>query len=420
MNRRNFLHTALLAGLAATLRGAARGRPPRLLLYNGWQVENIGDVAHAPGILALLEEFVPEAEVVFWSYYIQMPAAERALLQRRFPRVRIVEGWRPHEGPAEPPAEFAELFDWADFFLHGSGPATVGWRGLAAFRAQTGKPFGVYGVTYGLYGKPERPLLGDAAFVYFRDSASLALARQDGVRAPIMEFGPDAAFAVDVRDDAQGDAYLRSVGLAPGQFMVCLPRHRLTPVWEHALKRRPFDPERHARNERMADHDHRPLREAITQIVRATDLKILIGHEDETQLPIGKTWVFDGLPEDVKPRVVWRDTLWTLDEAVSIYGRSAGMFSHEMHSPILCIAQGIPAIVNRWEEQSSKGLMWRDLGLGDWLFDLDRPEDVQRMPAAALALARDPRGARERAAQARTRARDLQAQAMQVLRRQLA
>jgi len=89
------------------------------------------------------------------------------------------------------------------------------------------------------------------------------------------------------------------------------------------------------------------------------------------------------------------------DEAISVYSRSAGLFGHEMHSPIMCIGHGIPAIVCRWEEQSTKGLMWRDIGLGDWLFDFDLPAEAAAMPAAVVALARDPAAARAKAAQAR-------------------
>jgi hypothetical protein len=72
-----------------------------------------------------------------------------------------------------------------------------------------------------------------------------------------------------------------------------------------------------------------------------------------------------------------------------------------MHSPIMCIGHGIPAIVCRWEEQSSKGIMWRDIGLGDWLFDLDLPAEAAALPATILALARDPAAARIKAARAR-------------------
>lgn len=60
-----------------------------------------------------------------------------------------------------------------------------------------------------------------------------------------------------------------------------------------------------------------------------------------------------------------------------------------MHSPIKCIGAGIPAIVCRFREQTSKGIMWRDIGLGEWLFDLDREEEIPGIVPAVLALAKD-------------------------------
>lgn len=387
---------------------------PRLLLYNGWQIENIGDVAHTPGILALLEKHLPEAEVTFWPHYHVHQPEELAMLRRRFPNLRIIEGQLDENG--EPSPEVAAAMDEADFFLHGSGPATVGWRQIEVFRRRTGRPFGVYGVTYGLYGMGEKYILSEAAFVYFRDTVSLQKARGDGITASIMEFGPDAVFALDVRDDKRADAYLRSAGLESGKFIICLPKQRHTPTWLHPAKARPFDSEKHARNEAMAEHDHAPLIAAITAIVRETDMKVLIGQEDETELGIGKAWVFDKLPADVRTRTVWRDSLWLVDEAMSIYRHAAGMVSLEMHSPIMCIALGVPAIVCRWDEQSSKGIMWRDLGLDDWLFDFDHEEEIARMPAAALELAKDPAAARARAEAARALAHRHFADSMNVLK----
>ena len=417
MNRRHFLQTTLAASLATTLH--AQGKTtPQILLRNGWQTENIGNVAHTPGILAVLEKYLPEAEVTFWPHYHILPPEEVAILQRRFPKLRIVQGKLDEAGT--PPPEIAAVMDGADFFLHGSGPATIGWREIAAFRQRTGRPFGVYGVTYGLYGTPEKTLLSDAAFVYFRDSVSLEKARQDGIKAPIMEFGPDAVFALDVRDDDRADAYLKSAGLEAGKFIVCLPKQRITPSWLHTAKARPFDKEKHARNEAMKEHDHAPLIAAITAVVRETEMKVVIGQEDETEVSIGKEWVFDKLPADVQARTVWRDRLWLVDEAMSIYARAAGMVSLEMHSPIMCIALGVPAIVCRWAEQSSKGIMWRDIGLGEWLFDFDEEEEVARMPAVALAIAKDPAAAKANAEKARAFVNQRFADSMGVLKRTLA
>jgi hypothetical protein len=86
--------------------------------------------------------------------------------------------------------------------------------------------------------------------------------------------------------------------------------------------------------------------------------------------------------------VVWRENFWLTDEALSVYRHSAGLFGLEMHSPIMCIGNGIPAIVCRVEEQTSKGIMWRDIGLSEWLFDFDREEDLTRLVPAVLSLDR--------------------------------
>ena len=197
--------------------------------------------------------------------------------------------------------------------------------------------------------------------------------------------------------------------------MCCFPKHRFTPSWQHVLKNRPFDPRLHQRNEEMKEHDHIPLREAITAVVRETDLQILICNEDETETEIGKTWVLDRLPDDVKPRVAWLDRPWLLEEAVGVYRQSAGLFSNEMHSPIMAIANEVPALVNRWVEQSSKGRMWEDIGLQDWLFNFDDPKDVARFPAAVLEIAKDPAAAKEKARAAKERAHGRFAETMAVL-----
>lgn len=77
----------------------------------------------------------------------------------------------------------------------------------------------------------------------------------------------------------------------------------------HALwtirRRAPFDEKRHARNEAMKEHDHAPLREAIASLVRQTSLKVLLCPEDRTQMAVGRELLFDKLPNDVKPRIIW-------------------------------------------------------------------------------------------------------------------
>ncbi|MDX9868998.1 MAG: polysaccharide pyruvyl transferase family protein, partial [Kiritimatiellia bacterium] len=64
MNRRLFLQRAFAAGVSLTSRAGAEPRAPRILLRSSWQVVNIGDIAHTPGVLALIEKHLPDAEVI--------------------------------------------------------------------------------------------------------------------------------------------------------------------------------------------------------------------------------------------------------------------------------------------------------------------------------------------------------------------
>lgn len=207
-------------------------------------------------------------------------------------------------------------------------------------------------------------------------------------------------------------------GLETGKFLCCIPRLRYTPYW--TIKDRPFDEVKHARNEEMKEHDHAPLREAIVAVTRRTGFKVLLCPEDQSQMAVGKELLFDPLPDDVKARVVWRESYWLTDEAVSTYVRSAGLFGLEMHSPIMCIGNGVPALVGRFAEQTSKGFMWRDIGLGDWLFDMDQPADVARIVPAVLSLAQDPAAGQKKAADARERVRQRQQAMVAELSRQTA
>ena len=59
-----------------------------------------------------------------------------------------------------------------------------------------------------------------------------------------------------------------------------------------------------------------------------------------------------------------------------------------------CGATSLAAIVARFAEQTSKGIMWRDIGLGDWLFDMDVEADKKKVAPAVLAMAKDPAAAR--------------------------
>lgn len=397
MSRRDWLTTASTAALAAPLGSrlyAAEPRPRRIVLRSSWQTVNIGDIGHTPGVLALLERHFPEAEVRLWPSSVG--DGVREMLLRRFPKLDIVDT----------KDAIARALTECDFLLHGSGPSLVGNRDVARWQEETRKPFGVFGITWSTADTGPSPdlrpldLLNKARFVYFRDSLSLAAARDAGCSSPTLDFGPDGAFAVDLRDDHRAEQFLKESSLTPGGYVCCIPRLRHTPYWKIKPNTK-FDETKHARNEARKELDHAPLRRAIEQLVRETDLQVLLCPEDKSQMAVAKEQLFDPLPDSVKRRVVWRENYWLTDEALGVYVRSKGLFGLEMHSPIMCVGNGVPALVGRFAEQTTKGFMWRDIGLGDWLFDFDHDDQTARLPDTLLQLATDPASARQKTAQAR-------------------
>ncbi|MES2505568.1 MAG: polysaccharide pyruvyl transferase family protein [Verrucomicrobiota bacterium] len=416
MKRRPFLHHLAAAVTSSTLFPplfAAGGRPPRIVLRSSWQTVNIGDIGHTPGVLALIEKHIPEAEVTLWPMDVRNGVEE--MLTRRFPKLRIVK---------EKQATYE-----CDFLLHGSGPYLTAHRDVAAWKKETGKPYGVYGITMAAAGDPGlkimrnngldaycKELLDGASFVFLRDGKSLQVVKDADVKAPIIEFGPDGAFAADVRDDEKALAFLHEHGLEEGKFMCFLPNLRNAPYWK-VKPNYEFNEAKHLRNEEMKEHDHAPLREAIIAIVREAGMKVLVCPEDSTQMETGKELLVDPLPADVKAKVVWRKDFWLTNEAISTYVRSAGLVSNEMHSPIMALGNGIPALVCRFAEQTTKGFMWQDIGLGDWLFDLDKPEELARVASTALAVAKDPAAAKAKAAQAQAFVHKRQRETMAILRK---
>ena len=83
------------------------------------------------------------------------------------------------------------------------------------------------------------------------------------------------------------------------------------------------------------------------------------------------------------------------------------------------MGNGLPAIVCRFAEQTSKGIMWRDIGLSDWLFDFDQEAEIERLVPAVLGLVRDPVAARARVAQAQQFVRQRQRATLATLRSEL-
>jgi len=113
---------------------------------------------------------------------------------------------------------------------------------------------------------------------------------------------------------------------------------------------------------------------------------------------------------------VWRDTYWLPDEAASIYARSLCVVSVECHSPLIALHQGTPTFHVRQPTDTCKGEMYRDLGAGEWLFEVDETDGPQ-LWAKLAAVHRDPAAARAKVKSIMTFVEDRQKHMAEVARR---
>lgn len=388
MHRRDFLASTFAAGLASALGRAADGPGKHLLLRSSWQTVNIGDIAHTPGMLALLEKHRPLDRVTLWPSGLSTEVEK--LLTTRFPKLAV----------AKTKADQEAALKACDFFLHGSGPGLVGRKEAELARA-AGKPYGFAGVTLSdAELKADRELLAGAKFVFTRDTDSLKAFQKAGIQGPKAAFGPDATFALDLKDDPAADKLLKEHKLEPGEFLCAVPRLRWTPYWEiHPATVKP-NPERSAVNEAFADRDHAKLRAGIVAWVKETKRKVFLVPEMTYAVPRLKPLLFDPLPADIKPSVAVLDRYWLTAEAASVYARAAAVASFEMHSPIIAVANGTPAVLLRQPTDTRKGQMWRDVGLNDWIFEIDATTGEQ-VAARLVQIGKDLPAARKLAAAAR-------------------
>ncbi len=420
MNRRQFLASTAAAALVTSLRSANSKRPPRILLRSSWGSANIGDIGHTPGALSLLGKHFPEAEITLWPGEIGRGARE--LLARSYPRLVIAEGGVGADGKPTMPA-LTQAWAEADLYLSGSGSGFPAAAHAVAFKKATGKPVGVFGVSNdpisGL--TPDRGpeggtlaslreramklppthlaadlrfIMDSAAFFFCRDTLTRDYLKAQGVKTPILEFGPDAQLGMTLRDDAKGLPWLKIHGLVEGNFICVIPRLRYTPYYKiNNSKRVPTDDIRDAINARTTEHDHAKLRDLIVAYVRGTGNKVMVCAEMTYEVELGKEVLVDPLPADVKKNIVWRDTYWMPDEAASVYAKAQCVVSVECHSPLIALHNGTPTFYVRQPTDTCKGQMYRDIGADDWFFEIDETKG-QQLWSRLEAIHKDPAAAR--------------------------
>jgi hypothetical protein len=276
------------------------------------------------------------AKVILWSNAVDRGVGE--MLMANFPSLRIVRG-----------DDVPDPFQEADFFLHGSGPSVVARNHLEAWRKQTGKPYGIAGVTIAAIEDGLRGLLSQAAFVYTAETKSLENMKQASIRGPAMGFAPDGAFSLKLSNETAAKAFLDKHALEPRKFIAAVPSLQHTP---HLPK----------------------LQHAMIAWMRETGNKVLLCAEAANQVDLLKSLLYDPLPADVKKNIVRQEQYWIPDMASSLYRRARAVLSFDCHSPIIAAVNDTPGVYLRRPEDGIKGQMWTDIGLGRWALPMEQTD----------------------------------------------
>ena len=366
-----FFTFSLFAPFIHNLARASGRSNPVILIVSGWQDINIGDIAHTPGLLHLLQTYLPESRLILWkrSYGEEV----RSLLNRNFPSVRIIYGSVDGNGITAS-RDVLEAFSEADIMIHGSGPSLVGASNLACWAKAEGKPYGAFGVT--LQNPPEDhiEILSKASFIFTRETLSIDHLKKAGIEGSHIAFAPDATFFLNIRDDTRCGKFMSDHKLEDRKFICVIPRLRYTPYHRINPGNNGWSDEKirsvEETNRKYAEKDHAKLREAMITWVRETENKIVVCPEMTYEVSIMDELLIDPLPADVRVKVVKHD-YWFPDEAASLYSKAHTLLSFECHSPIIAAAAGTPMIYLRQPEDTIKGQMYYDLRLNENVFEIE-------------------------------------------------
>jgi polysaccharide pyruvyl transferase WcaK-like protein len=383
--RRHFI-SALTAALGGSV-FAADGKPKTILLQSAWDTVNIGDIGHTPGTLRVIEEHLPEVKIVLWA--MKLDERVTAMLQRHFPKVTILQG--KLDGKGEKDETLRQAVKSSDLFIRNSGMGQD--ITFMQFCQKHGKRYGLFGQSYfpsmveGEGAAERLALLNAAACIYTRETKTLAILKGAGVKA---EFGPDGCFGIDVRDDERGFATMKKLGLEDRKFITLQLRTNTAKLPGVDDTRTPKLNPLHPTPEQIADDERRAAkyRELVTLWVKKTGHKVLIAPETIKEMGHNKRLIHDPLPPEIQKNVVNLDEFWNADEAASIFARAHTIVCHEPHSPIIALANGTPIIHTYSEFHSPKCWMFKDIGLPEWLLEMDETP-VEKMAETLFVIDAD-------------------------------
>ena len=381
-----------------------------------WGFGNIGDAAITPGLLSLLGHHFPDhrAAVVAEAAHERV----RAYLRHDFPQCEVLEnglgraydhaiaaakndlgGTLPSfdggdvgyvfdtfaqnvvEAMKRDNPQFMSVLLNTRLLIYNSGMILVYGEGTLAgtdFWGYTvrrslpllvanklGIPYGVYAHSFDSFdGEPGqlyfRRLLNEAAFVFCRDGDSLEYLRHLDIGPPDTMFVPDSTFSFADRDDRWAEAFMTEHGLKSREFIVVIPR---TWLGDGVISS--------SVGERRSKAHIAKLRQIIEGWVRKTGMEAVIAVEVGRELPNAKRFLYDALSEDVRRQCTMVEDFWLAEQAAALYRHTRILITMELHSFLLAIPQGTPAIVPTFRESGRKIWMLRDFKLGEHMFDID-------------------------------------------------
>ncbi len=277
--------------------------------------------------------------------------------------------------------EAARAFTDAGFVVFSSGTTLnfgrMGVRDLYRFTLRFAMPLLIaraHGIPYGINGQSFeaidwpadlifRPLFRDARFVYCRDPDSLEYLRQRDLLCPRSGYRPDSTFFFQGFDDAWAEAFMRAHGLQEGRFITVTIR---------SARSQPGPLASSVAQEREDAH-MASVRAFIEAWIGRTGLPVVLCPEVRTEIETARDQVFARLSPESQKKCVPMDDFWTTEQAYSLYRRAEIVVSMEMHSIIMALSLGTPVLMPQFSENGRKAWMLEELGLVDWLFDIDRP-----------------------------------------------
>lgn len=222
-----------------------------------------------------------------------------------------------------------------------------------------------------------RPIFKEARFVYGRDGDSVEYLRQRDLHNAREGYRPDTSFFFSVRNAEWAEEFLRRNNLSERGFLVLITRHSALQFdKETEWDKVGGDPTAGSVSLERQEAQMAKLRAFLESWIAETGVPVLMALETRAAREPMRHWLDRDLSEQARNSMVWLEEFWASEEAFSVYERARIIMSMEMHSMIMGVKARTPVVHIPFRECGRKAHMLKDLGLGDWLVDIDETTDA--------------------------------------------